>query len=249
MARLAADFEVEMGDSLTEFHVLLPGPRDTLYEGGLWRVRVELPPDYPYKSPSIGFTNKIYHPNIDDHSGSVCLDVINQTWSPMFSVFNVFDTFLPQLLGYPNAADPLNGAASSLYNGDRALYEKTVREYVREYANEDAVRGVAAGKSPADSTSSTTPTSAAGVHHISSVSRVGAHGVPEGTPAGAHRAPGVSRDQLDAEHSDSDVEADVIGTLRAKRRQSSVHSRGSRGSVGRVEVELDVLESDSDMDL
>ncbi len=29
-------------------------------------------------------------------AGSVCLDVINQTWSPMFDLVNVFETFLPQ---------------------------------------------------------------------------------------------------------------------------------------------------------
>jgi len=151
MKLMMSDFNVQMvGDSATEFTVLFRGPKDSPYEGGVWKVHVELPPTYPYKSPSIGFMNKIYHPNVDEHSGSVCLDVINQTWSPMFDLINVFEVFLPQLLLYPNPTDPLNGEAAAMLLKYEDRYKGKVAEYVRRYASEEAAMG-AGGASLASS--------------------------------------------------------------------------------------------------
>lgn len=137
MKLMMSDFDVIMAkeDSAADFYVRLKGPKDTAYEEGEWKVHVCLPKEYPYKSPSINFKTTIYHPNVDEASGSVCLDVINQTWTPMFNLVNVFSVFLPQLLAYPNPKDPLNGEAAALLLQDPKKYDAKVREHVKRYAS------------------------------------------------------------------------------------------------------------------
>ncbi|KAJ1308640.1 hypothetical protein OPQ81_004334 [Rhizoctonia solani] len=145
MKMLMSDYKVSLvNDNMQEFYVMFNGPEETAFAGGVWKIHVELPDQYPYKSPSIGFMNKIFHPNIDELSGSVCLDVINQTWSPMFDMINIFESFLPQLLRYPNPSDPLNGEAAALLMREPKNYEAKVREYVKRYASKEAAEAAAA---------------------------------------------------------------------------------------------------------
>ncbi|SCO71709.1 ubiquitin-conjugating enzyme, putative [Plasmodium vivax] len=135
---IMAGYDLELNNGSTQdFDVMFHGPNGTAYEGGIWKVHVTLPDDYPFASPSIGFINKLLHPNVDEASGSVCLDVINQTWTPLYSLVNVFDVFLPQLLTYPNPSDPLNSDAASLLMKDKNIYEEKVKEYVKLYASKD----------------------------------------------------------------------------------------------------------------
>lgn len=64
---LMSDYKVTQNkENPYEMVIEFEGPKTSLYEGGKWNVSVLLSDSYPFKSPSIGFTNKIYHPNVDE---------------------------------------------------------------------------------------------------------------------------------------------------------------------------------------
>ena len=86
--------------------------------------------------------------------------MINQTWSPMFDMINIFEVFLPQLLRYPNPNDPLNGEAAALLIKHPKDYELKVKgewkhiysvlgligvDYVNRYATKEAAEASTSG--------------------------------------------------------------------------------------------------------
>lgn len=102
------------------------GPDDTPWEGGVFSLRITFTEHYPEKPPRVRFTSEMFHPNVYN-DGSLCLDIIQDMWSPCQSVSSIL-TSIQSLLQDPNCASPANPEASQLYVNDKKEYNRRVRK-------------------------------------------------------------------------------------------------------------------------
>jgi ubiquitin-protein ligase len=118
------------------FSILLRGPNGTAYQGGLFKVKLTLPDNYPFKAPATEILTKIYHPNIRDTH--ICLDILNDRWSPVQNLHNLFLS-LCSLLASPNEKDPLNPDAGNLLKHDISNKTNNFTKQAIEWTKKHAI--------------------------------------------------------------------------------------------------------------
>ncbi|KAE9456361.1 hypothetical protein C3L33_11726, partial [Rhododendron williamsianum] len=75
-------------ENMRYFNVMILGPSQSPYEGGVFKLELFLPEEYPMAAPKVRFLTKIYHPNIDK-LGRICLDILKDKWSPALQIRTV----------------------------------------------------------------------------------------------------------------------------------------------------------------
>ena len=73
-------------DNLQSWRAWVAGPTDTPFEGGVFELELNIGVRYPLAPPVVRVTTPLFHPNIHDRTGEVCLDILKEAWSPAWTL-------------------------------------------------------------------------------------------------------------------------------------------------------------------
>ncbi|KAM7339246.1 ubiquitin-conjugating enzyme E2 L3-like [Alexandromys fortis] len=108
------------------------------YDKGAFRIEINFPAEYPFKSPKITFKTKIYHPNIDE-KGQVCLPVIcAENWKPATKTDQVIQSLIA-LVNDPQPEHPLQADLAEEYSKDHKKFCKNAEEFTKKYGEKRPV--------------------------------------------------------------------------------------------------------------
>lgn len=117
-------------DDIMRWNAVIIGPESTPFEDGTFKLVIQFDEQYPTKPPSVKFVSEMFHPNVYQ-SGELCLDILQNRWSPTFDVSTIL-TSIQSLLNDPNTASPANAEAANMFKDHRTQYCQRVKETVEK---------------------------------------------------------------------------------------------------------------------
>nr|CAB3448592.1 unnamed protein product [Digitaria exilis] len=124
-----------INNDIFHWSATIHGPSDSPYTGGLFRLTMDFPQEYPHKAPVVKFKTKVYHPNIDSENGYVDVDILTEKWLAGMSVRYILMSIW-QLLKTPDAETPVAQEIGGIYMKDPDKYNDIAKQWTQKYAKE-----------------------------------------------------------------------------------------------------------------
>lgn len=124
----------EAAAAFTHFFGVINGPDGTPYEGGVFRIDISIPSDYPFSPPKMKFETKVWHPNVSSQTGAICLDILKDQWSPALTIKTALLS-VQSLLCSPEPSDPQDAQVANMYMNDPETFAHTAKFWTDCYAS------------------------------------------------------------------------------------------------------------------
>lgn len=122
-------------EDITDISADIQGPEATPFTGGVFRVRLSLPSDFPNTPPKGFFVTKIFHPNISK-TGEICVNTLKRDWKSDLGIGHVLQVIRCLLINpFPESA--LNDDAGKLFMEDYPQYCKKAQMYTEVHASKN----------------------------------------------------------------------------------------------------------------
>ena len=115
-----------------QWDIVIFGPDDSIYAGGIFKMRITFEEDFPLIMPKVKFITKIYHCNVSDE-GEVRIPSL-QKWNENISISQVLSDIF-SLFYVQNPDEKFNSEISNEYNNKKDLFISTAKEYTKKYAS------------------------------------------------------------------------------------------------------------------
>lgn len=120
-------------DDLSVVEADISGPEDTPFYGGVFTVALHLTGEYPEVPPKGFFRTRIFHPNVAEAGGDICVNTLKKDWDPSQGLRHIF-TVIRCLLIEPNPESALNEEAGRLLLEEYAEYVRKTRMMTHVHA-------------------------------------------------------------------------------------------------------------------
>eukprot|EP01063_Lacrimia_lanifica_P002934 TRINITY_DN11592_c0_g1_i1.p2 TRINITY_DN11592_c0_g1~~TRINITY_DN11592_c0_g1_i1.p2 ORF type:complete len:216 (+),score=91.87 TRINITY_DN11592_c0_g1_i1:55-648(+) len=145
--------EVLPSDEVEKVEAYIKGPEDTPFEGGSFHIRLVMEDGYPAVPPKGFFLTKVFHPNVSDPKGEICVNTLKKDWDESLGLRHVL-LVIRCLLIEPNAESALNEEAGKMLLSDYSEYRKRAALmtaiHARPAPTEDKENATTTGECPGE---------------------------------------------------------------------------------------------------
>jgi len=139
---------IELPDeaNIYKWYIFMKGPPDTPYDGGIFKLEMNFPKDYPNTPPEVKFLTDVWHPNVYT-DGKVCISILHvpdpmnsqesadECWRPIHTSESIVMSII-SMLADPNISSPANVDASKEYRDKKDAFRQRVLKLVEKSKKE-----------------------------------------------------------------------------------------------------------------